>query len=156
MAEAAAPAPVRVLVVDDHELFREAARAVVCATPGFETVAETPCGFEALDLTELLHPDVVLLDLDMTEPDGIDTARRIIAREAPPLVVLVSLEQDHPRAMSEVPAGPVVFVRKQDLRPTTLSEVWARHVGHPARVTPAHPRRAESRDDRANEPKGAP
>ena len=123
-----APATVRVLLVDDHELFREAARAVVCATPGFETVAETPCGIEALDLADRLRPDVVLLDVDMTEPDGIETARRMITRESPPLVVLVSLELDHPEHAGRIPAGPVAFVRKQDLRPLVLSEVWERWV----------------------------
>ncbi len=147
--------PVRVLVVDGHELFREAACAVVGAAPGFETVGQTACGIEALELADRLHPDVVLLDLDMTEPDGIETARLMTAREPPPLVVLVSLERDHPEAVSRVAADRVAFVRKQDLRPATLREVWARHVAHPAWVKPAHPPGAESRDDPPSKAKGA-
>ena len=55
----------RVLTVDDQSLFRDAARAVVTATPGFVSIAEVPTGEDALALVDRLQPDFVLLDVSL-------------------------------------------------------------------------------------------
>ena len=115
--------PVRVLVVDDQRVFREVARHVLDATPGFELVAEADSGHSALNAMEELHPDLVLLDVRMPDMDGVEAAQRISAGEAPPVVVLVSVEEprDVPAARS---CGAAAFVRKQDFGPALLRRVW--------------------------------
>jgi DNA-binding NarL/FixJ family response regulator len=121
-------APVRVLVVDDHELSREAARAVVAATPGFETVGEAACCTDGLALAGLLSPDLVLLDVDLHAPDWIETARRLVAESSAPLVVLVSTDPECPGALALTAEGAAALVTKQSLRPAVLASVWASHA----------------------------
>jgi CheY-like chemotaxis protein len=85
---AVAQESVRVLVVDDSEVFRNVMCAVVAATPGFELVGGGSSGQEALSLVDSVDPQLVLLDLYMPGLDGIETARRI-RRRSPDTVVLL-------------------------------------------------------------------
>jgi DNA-binding NarL/FixJ family response regulator len=120
-------AAVGVLIVDDSAPFRQAARAVVAATPGFVTVGEAASGEEALLAMEDLDPGLVLLDVTMGGIDGIETARRMTAAYTRPTVVLVSVN-DPARVPSEVEAcGAVAFVDKRDFRPALLTDLWATH-----------------------------
>lgn len=79
----------RVLLVDDHEAFRSAARALLQAE-GFDVVADTGTGAEAVSLARTLRPDVVLLDVRLPDVDGIAVAGDLAALSPRPVVVLVS------------------------------------------------------------------
>jgi two-component system nitrate/nitrite response regulator NarL len=81
------PAPLRVLIVDDSELFRRAARTVL-EQDGVSVVGTASTSMEALRLTAELQPDVVLVDIDLGHESGFDLAHRLAARDAP--VVLIS------------------------------------------------------------------
>ena len=78
----------RVLVADDHPLFREGLTAGLAALPDVEVVGEAADGREAVELTLALRPDVVVMDLHMPRMGGVE-ATRMLAREAPEVVVLV-------------------------------------------------------------------
>jgi DNA-binding NarL/FixJ family response regulator len=78
-----------VLIVDDHEAFRSAARALLEAA-GFTVVGDVPDGQAALAATRALWPDVVLLDVELPGLDGFAVAERLAAGPAPPRVVLIS------------------------------------------------------------------
>jgi two-component system invasion response regulator UvrY len=114
---------VRVLTVDDQAIFREAAREVIEATPGFEALADAASGAEALALVDALRPDLVLMDIRMPEMDGFETTRRLCASRPEAVVVLVSLEDS-----DDVPAGrecgAAASVRKQDFCPGLLQRLW--------------------------------
>jgi len=69
---------IRVAVVDDHPLFRDGVVATVNASPGFEVVAQGECGSDAVRIARHVHPDIMLLDVNMPE-NGIDAAREISA-----------------------------------------------------------------------------
>ena len=75
---------VRVLIVDDQPFFRAAAREVVEAMPGFETVGEAISGSAAVDAVGELHPDLVLLDIRMPGMDGIEASELITAKHPGP------------------------------------------------------------------------
>jgi DNA-binding NarL/FixJ family response regulator len=79
----------RVLVVDDHDSFRFAARAVL-AVAGFDVVGEAVDGATALHQVEALCPDVVLLDVGLPDLDGFEVCDRLSRLARPPAVVLVS------------------------------------------------------------------
>jgi CheY-like chemotaxis protein len=77
------------LLVDDHEDFRRAARRML-ESAGFEVVSEAADGREALTLAGALCPDVVLLDVQLPDLDGLEVAERINAWQDGPEVVLIS------------------------------------------------------------------
>jgi DNA-binding NarL/FixJ family response regulator len=119
-------ATVRVLTVDDQAVFRRAVGDLLAATPGFEEVGQAASGAEALELAEVLRPDLVLLDVRMDGMDGLETARRLRAADCGAVVVLISLN-DVPEAESAVAGGVAAYVRKQRLSTRTLRELWAAH-----------------------------
>jgi DNA-binding NarL/FixJ family response regulator len=119
---AAVQAPVRVLVVDDSEVFRSVLCSVVAASPGFEIVGDASSGREALSLVEVLDPDLVLLDLYMPKPDGLETALHL-RRRHPEVVVLLLTAGRTPRLTDQ-------WLRvedKRDLSPRWLADYWRRH-----------------------------
>lgn len=127
---------VRVLTVDDHAPFRDAARAVITATPGFEALAEVASGEDALDLLDRLRPDLVLLDVSLPGIDGLETCRRLTAANPAPLVVLISADDDPMLRDSARDYGAAGFVAKRELRPGILRTLWNRHGDPAAAITP--------------------
>ena len=78
-----------VLIVDDHEVFRASARALL-ESEGFVVVAEAATGAEALAVAAAVRPDIVLLDIQLPDIDGLAVAERLAATTHPPKVVLIS------------------------------------------------------------------
>jgi DNA-binding NarL/FixJ family response regulator len=118
---------VRVLTVDDHATFRKAARAVVDATAGFETVGEASTGADGVAAAFRLHPDVVLMDVRLPDIDGYEAARRISPHMPAIVICLVSTAEETLHGESATRCGASAVVRKQDLRPSVLEELWAAH-----------------------------
>jgi two-component system, NarL family, invasion response regulator UvrY len=118
---------VGVLLVDDHPQFREAARDLVEATPGFESLGEAGSGEEALKLVDELDPALVLLDVGLPGMDGIETARNITSVEPHPTVFLVSMDDLADQPASIESCGAATFVRKRDLCSAALRDLWAEH-----------------------------
>lgn len=104
----------RVLVVDDHRGFRNAAGGVLAASPAFTVVGEAASGEEAVELAARLGPAVIVMDIGLPGIDGIEATRRILAAAPDTRIVLVS---SRPRA--ELPAGAAAcgaagFLPKED------------------------------------------
>ena len=126
-ARADREAMVSVMVVDDQAPFRRAARALVEATPGFAPVGDADSGAEALRRVGQFRPDLVLMDVFMPGMDGFETARRLNELHPGCVVVLVSLEDTEDLPALVASTGAVALVRKQDLNPSLLRELWAIH-----------------------------
>lgn len=116
---------VGVLIVDDQEPFRSAARMVVQLAEGFEVIAEAETGEQAVELAAQLAPGLVLMDVNLPGIDGLEATRRICSGEAAPKVVLVLSTYDESEygAMA-VAAGAAAFVPKSELDPTCLEDLW--------------------------------
>ncbi|MGC3997963.1 MAG: chemotaxis-specific protein-glutamate methyltransferase CheB [Anaeromyxobacter sp.] len=82
--------PVRVLVADDSELFRELLSTVVAGDPGYEVVAVARDGDQAASLAQRLRPDVITMDLNMPDADGFAGIARIMAETPTPILVLTA------------------------------------------------------------------
>jgi DNA-binding NarL/FixJ family response regulator len=115
----------RVLIVDDHPVFREAARDLLEAR-GYAVVGEAGCAATALAATERLAPDAVLLDVRLGDDSGFDVACALSRRAAPPAVLLVSVADEgdgEERARTCRARG---FVLKSRLATTDLGRFWPR------------------------------
>jgi DNA-binding NarL/FixJ family response regulator len=121
---------VRVLIVDDQEPFRQAARAVVELTDGFEVAGEAETGEEAVDLARELEPDLVLMDVNLPGIDGLEATQRILNGSAGRVVVLmVSTYEADEYAPRAAEAGAAAYIPKSEFEPDRLSEAWAAAEG---------------------------
>src|SRR5438046_7757699 len=84
----AAPDTIRVLLADERPLFANAVQTMLSTHPRFELVGVASHGEEAVDLASELHPDVVLIDADLPDLDGLEVTRRISEGSAPRMVIL--------------------------------------------------------------------
>ncbi|HEY4333909.1 MAG TPA: response regulator transcription factor [Ilumatobacteraceae bacterium] len=116
--------PVTVVVVDDQQPFRSAAREVVDRLAGFTVVAEAESGEDAVAVVDALQPDLVLMDINMGGIDGIEAAARITAANPATMVVLLSTYD-----LSDLPptartSGAAAYVNKDDFGGRVLRRLW--------------------------------
>jgi DNA-binding NarL/FixJ family response regulator len=95
---------IRVLLVDDYPAIRGVLRAALGLEPGFEIVGEAGNGREAVELTERLQPDLLLMDVKMPELSGVEAARRI-KRDWPAIKVVLFTHTEPGLAQLEVNSG---------------------------------------------------
>ena len=115
---------VRVLIVDDQEPFRSAARMVVEMSDGFEVVGEAESGEEGIDLAVELKPDLVPMDVYLPGIDGLEATRRITAVEAAPRVLVMSTHESEEFAEAALAAGAIAFVPKSQFGMDELAAAW--------------------------------
>jgi DNA-binding NarL/FixJ family response regulator len=105
-------APVRVLLVDDQALFREALATLLEVRPEIEVVGEAANGAEALDRVAGLRPDVVLMDLHMPVLDGIAATRRLRVERPEVRVLALTTFDDDEDVFAALRAGAVGYLLK--------------------------------------------
>ncbi|WP_018132293.1 response regulator [Effusibacillus pohliae] len=86
--------PFRMLIADDHAHAREGIREIVTSDPDFEIVGEAKNGLEALELTEQLMPDLILMDINMPEMNGLEATRLIKQRYPYVKIVIITVSDD--------------------------------------------------------------
>jgi DNA-binding NarL/FixJ family response regulator len=94
-----------VLVADDHAIVREGLRMLLEQEEDLEVVAEAADGDEAVRLTAVHHPDVVLMDVFMPRLDGVEAARRILAAPDPPRVLMLSSLSEEKAVLGAIEVG---------------------------------------------------
>ena len=114
---------IRVLLVDDQAVVRRALRVRFHLEPDLEVIGEASTGAEALRLAQALTPDVVLMDIQMPEMDGIE-ATAALRRVAPQsVVVILSISDDAQTRKRAQAAGAVAFVEKRGATDALLSAI---------------------------------
>lgn len=103
---------IRVLIVDDHQLFRDGLRALLMAAPDMEVVGEAANGAEAVRLAAETQPHVILMDIQMPDGDGIEAARQIIAANSQIGVLMVTMFEDDQSVFAAMRAGARGYVLK--------------------------------------------
>jgi DNA-binding NarL/FixJ family response regulator len=116
---------VRVLIVDDQEPFREAARMVVDVADGFEVVGEADTGEKGVDHARELRPDLVLMDVNLPGIDGTEATRRILAEGTASVVFLVSTYEPAEYEPKAAECGAAAYIPKSSFGPDQLEEAWA-------------------------------
>ncbi|CAN5924348.1 response regulator transcription factor [soil metagenome] len=102
----------RVLVVDDHPLFRAGLELVLARHAGLEVVGAATNAAEALRLVEETLPDLVLCDINLPDLDGIELTRRLRRRYPKIRVIVVTLHMDDERILAALHAGAAGFLTK--------------------------------------------
>ena len=101
-----------VLIVDDHTVVRQGLRSFLELQEDIEVVGEAANGQEAIDQTNLLLPDVVLMDLVMPEIDGIEATRRIKAVSPSTQVIVLTSFSDNDQVFPAIKAGALSYLLK--------------------------------------------
>ncbi len=112
MTAAVAGRAIRVMVVDDHALFRCGVRALLRAAPGVELVGEAANGVEALRVAESCDPDVVLMDLEMPGGDGATAAHALSRWQRAPRVLVLTMHDEREHAVRLLEMGASGFLSK--------------------------------------------
>jgi DNA-binding NarL/FixJ family response regulator len=121
---------VRVMIVDDQEPFRMAARLVVEETDGFDVVGEAESGEESIELAHSIDPDLVLMDVNLPGINGLEATRKILdtANHRVVILLLSTYEESEygPRAAE---CGAAGFIPKSAFEPGRLAEAWTSATG---------------------------
>jgi len=116
---------VRVLVADDQALVRSGFRMILESRPDIEVVGEAEDGFEAIEATRRLLPDVILMDVRMPNLDGVEATRRLVGRGTESRILILTTFDLDEYVYEAIRAGASGFLLK-DVRPQEL--VDAVHV----------------------------
>ena len=111
----------RVLVVDDHPMYRDGLVMTLAASPGFEPVGQAGDGETALELAAETRPDIVLMDLRLPGSSGIEATRRLVAADPGIRVVVVSMLEDDDSIFAAMRAGASGYLLKGADRDELLS-----------------------------------
>lgn len=103
---------IRVLLADGHELFREGLARLLTATQQLQVVAHVSTGLEAVQRALELQPDLVLMDTDLPECDGITAAQRILRQWPEARIVMLSDHDDEEHLRAALQAGAVGYLTK--------------------------------------------
>lgn len=104
--------PIRILIADDHALFREGLGALFLSVPDTEVVGEAATGEEAVARASDLQPDVVLMDIQMPGINGIEATRRIVRDNPQVGVIVVTMFEDDDSVFAAMRAGARGYVLK--------------------------------------------
>ena len=113
---------VRVLVVDDHAMFREGLVGLLSGEPGLTVVGGAATAGEALAMADLLKPDVVLLDFDLPDRSGIDVAHELCAGAGGPVVLMMSAFAQAVNVAEAFDVGASGYLSKDSSREELLNE----------------------------------
>ncbi len=104
---------VKILLVDDHALFRVGMRQILEREPDFEIVAEADDTRSAFEAAQQYTPDIVLMDLSLPSPGGIETTQRV-KREVPSAgIIALAVSEDEDQLFEAIKAGAAAFILKE-------------------------------------------
>jgi DNA-binding NarL/FixJ family response regulator len=103
---------IRVLIADDHILFRDGLRALLDSAPDLEFVGEATNGDEVIRLAASLQPDIVLMDIQMPGPNGIEATRQVVNASPHVKIVIVTMFEDDRSVFAAMRAGARGYILK--------------------------------------------
>jgi two-component system response regulator NreC len=105
--------PIRVLLVDDHPIFRAGLRALLESQPDVRVIGEAGNGAEAIARANELRPDIILLDISMPDVDGLEALRRMQADHVPGKVLVLTMHAENEYLFQVLESGGYGYVLKQ-------------------------------------------
>ena len=120
---------IRLLLVDDHPVVRDGLKAILSTQPDFEVVGEAGDGLTAVSLAQTLNPDLILLDLEMPELDGVETLHHLRQENAQVRVIVFTAFDTDERIVTAVQAGARGYLLKGVPRQELFSAIRIVHQG---------------------------
>jgi DNA-binding NarL/FixJ family response regulator len=117
--------PIRVLVADDHRLFRDGLRALLNSAPDIEVVGEAGDGEEVVAKAAAVRPDVILMDLQLPGFNGIEATRRILRSQPGVRVLVVTMFEDTDTVLAAMRAGARGYILKDTAEEALLRSLRA-------------------------------
>ena len=117
--------PIRILIADDQQPFREGLRALFRSMPDVEVVGEAATGQEAVTLTEKLQPDVVLMDIKMPGMNGIEATGQILSASPHISIIVLTMFDDDDTVFAALRAGARGYLLKGALKAEMLRAIRA-------------------------------
>jgi len=122
--------PIAVMIVDDHPVFRQGLRNVLAAQEGLEVIAEAADGEAAIETAETMRPDVVIMDINLPELNGLQATRELKERCPEIQIIMLTAYDDEEQIYHAIRAGASAYHAK-DVRPERLVGVIRQvHEGH--------------------------
>jgi len=131
-----AGAPLRVMVVDDHDLFRSGLRRLLEEEDGLDVVADARRGDEAVRKAGELRPDVVVMDVNMPGMSGVEATRGVLKASPRTAVLMLTVSSDDNSAIDAIVAGASGYLLKDALLPEIVRGIRAAAAGQ-ALIAPA-------------------
>ncbi len=119
--------PVRLLLADDHRIFRQGLRELIERKTPFEIVGEAATGGEVMRLTRELQPDIVLLDIQLPDGDGVQLARQLAEQYPDVRVVMLTMYREDQHLFEAIKAGARAYLLKDvdaDELISVIKRVW--------------------------------
>jgi DNA-binding NarL/FixJ family response regulator len=103
---------IRILIVDDHTLFRDGLSAILTNVPDIEVVGEAGTGREAVAQVKILTPDVVLMDISMPDLNGIEATQQVLAVKPDTGIIMLTMLEDNDSLFAAMCAGARGYILK--------------------------------------------
>ncbi|WP_100405465.1 response regulator transcription factor [Bacillus solitudinis] len=104
---------IRIVIIDDHELFREGVKRILAMEEGFDVVADGEDGSQAMDLVANYRPDVILMDINMPKVNGVEATRELIASYPNIKVLILSIHDDETYVAHVLKTGASGYLLKE-------------------------------------------
>jgi DNA-binding NarL/FixJ family response regulator len=116
---------IQILVVDDHTIFREGLTALLNAAEGTNVVGDAATGREAIAQAEALNPDIILMDIQMPDMNGIEATRRILGNQPEVGVIMLTMLEDDDSLFAAMCAGARGYILKGADKAAVLQTIQA-------------------------------
>ena len=126
----------RVLLADDHQLFREGVAAILDAQPDFEVVGSASDGLEVQVMADGLAPDLILMDISMPGCDGVEATRKIMQRHPDLLIVMLTVRDENEQLFDALKFGAHGYLLK-DIESRELVAMLRSALRGEAAISPA-------------------
>ena len=121
--------PIRIVIADDHPIFRDGLKRLLSLETDFEVVAEAADGKEVLDVVEKYDPDILLLDLKMPELDGLAALQKLQVAKRKTRVIVLTASEDKNEFVQAMKFGTSGIVLKQTATDLLIKSIRKVHAG---------------------------